>query len=300
MAKSHYELLDVALDAPAEEIKRAFRREIAKYHPDKVQHLGQEFQDIASVRAAELTQAYKTLTDATLRAEYDAALGSGGPGNGTAPPAAPPGDAGHETHHAAQPHSQSHAPHEHQHQPSEAPPSGSAAAESAGSARTHEAPPEAVASQFARERAGARQFVSRAALGRFRAALDAECPGSQAYAVQGFDLGCLPRGSFFSFKLPPRLLARQTPAVTAATVSETAALLSRVKKDTQRDLCVFLLGQELARPSELAPAVADLRRRVTGAGGTVFVVPVSIEDWRAHMPSDAPALVRTILTRLKP
>jgi hypothetical protein len=156
-----------------------------------------------------------------------------------------------------------------------------------------------VASQFARERAGARQFVTRAALGRFRAALDAECPGSQPYAVHGFDIGCLPRGSFFSFKLPPRLLARQTPAVTASTVSETAALLGRVKRDPQRDLCVFMLGQELAPPSTLAPAVADLRRRVTGAGGTLFVVPVSTEDWRAHMPSDAPDLVRAILTRLK-
>ena len=48
MGKTHYELLGVAADAPAEEIKHAFRREIAKYHPDKVQHLGQEFQDIAA------------------------------------------------------------------------------------------------------------------------------------------------------------------------------------------------------------------------------------------------------------
>jgi len=46
--------------------------------------------------------------------------------------------------------------------------------------------------------------------------------------------------------------------------------------------------------------VADVRRRATGAGGTLFVVPVSTEDWRAHMPADAPALVRAILARLKP
>ena len=36
-----------ARDAPADEIKKAFRREIARYHPDKVQHLGQEFQEMA-------------------------------------------------------------------------------------------------------------------------------------------------------------------------------------------------------------------------------------------------------------
>jgi len=75
VARTHYELLDVAHAAPAEEIKHAFRREIAKYHPDKVQHPGQEFQDIASARAAELTQAYKTRTNAALRAECDASLG---------------------------------------------------------------------------------------------------------------------------------------------------------------------------------------------------------------------------------
>ena len=33
------------------------RREIARYHPDKVQHLGPEFQEIAATRAAELTEA---------------------------------------------------------------------------------------------------------------------------------------------------------------------------------------------------------------------------------------------------
>ncbi|MGE0392308.1 MAG: J domain-containing protein [Vicinamibacterales bacterium] len=296
MAKSHYELLEVAADAPAEEIKRAFRREIARYHPDKVQHLGQEFQDIAAVRAAELTQAYKTLTDATLRAEYDAGLGGHGPAGGTAAPPPPAGDA-----HEPPAGPGAHAPHAHPPRAqAEAPRSEPAHADAARPAHAPDAPPEAVASQFARDRAGARQFVSRAALGRFRGALDAECPGSQAWAVPGFDMGCLPRGSFFAFKLPPRLLARQTPAVTASTVNETATLLSRVKKDAQRDLCVFLLGQELAPPSELAPAVADLRRRVTGTGGTVFVVPVSTEDWRAHMPADAPALVRSILTRLKP
>jgi len=284
VTKTHYELLDVALDAPAEEIKRAFRREIAKYHPDKVQHLGQEFQDIASVRAAELTQAYKTLTDALLRAEYDTALGGAAIGNGTASPTPAPSETP-----AQEPQAHTKAPR------AEAP-----HAEPARPAHAPEAPPESVASQFARDRAGARQFVSRAALGRFRAALDAECPGSQSYPVHGFDMGCLPRGSFVSFKLPPRILARQTPAVTTAAVSEAALLLSRVKKDAQRDLCVFLLGQELAPSSELAPAVTDLRRRVTGAGGTLFVVPVSTEDWRAHMPSDAPPLVRAILARLKP
>lgn len=269
MAKSHYDLLAVARDATAEEIKHAFRREIAKYHPDKVQHLGQEFQDIASVRAAELTQAYKTLADARLRVEYDATL-DGPPVPEAAPPSPPrPPEVGSEPEPA----------------PPRAPDTG---------------PNQPAASQFDRERAGARQFVTRAAVARFQAALDAECPGAGRLDAHGFDAGCLPKGAFLSFKLPPRVLARVRPVVNAATVVETGGLLARLKKDAQRDLCVFLLGPEVALASELAPAVTELRRRAAALGGTLFVVPVSTNDWRAHVPADAPPLVRAILARLKP
>src|SRR5438128_10969238 len=92
-------MLDVPASASVDEIKRAFRREIAKYHPDKVQHLGKEFQEIAAIKAAELTQAYKTLTDESLRAEYDALVEDGSapadvhhhaPAPSAAPSEAPP------------------------------------------------------------------------------------------------------------------------------------------------------------------------------------------------------------------
>ena len=264
MAKSHYDLLDVARGAPPEEIKHAFRREIAKYHPDKVQHLGKEFQDIASVRAAELTQAYKTLTDAVLRAEYDATLEA--PPVADTAPFVPP-----ET-----------------------------TRESAPAQRPPETTPHQPApSQFDRERAGARQFVTRAAVARFQAALDAECPGSGKLEATAFDAGCLPKGAFLSFKLPPRVLARVSQVVNAAAVVEAGGYLSRLKKDAQRGLCLFLLGPEVAPAAQLASAVSDLRRRAAGLGGMLFVVPVSTNDWRAHVPADAPGLVRAILARLK-
>src|SRR5260370_31314688 len=64
-------MLSVASDGPADDIKKAFRREIARYHPDKVQHLGQEFQVMASGIAADLTEAYRILMDPALRATYD-------------------------------------------------------------------------------------------------------------------------------------------------------------------------------------------------------------------------------------
>lgn len=77
--KTHYELLSLPSTADADAIKKAFRREIARYHPDKVIHLGAEFQDMAATRAAELTVAYKTLSDPSLREEYDASIEAGVP-----------------------------------------------------------------------------------------------------------------------------------------------------------------------------------------------------------------------------
>src|SRR4029079_8261932 len=64
-------MLSVGQDAPADEIKKALRREVARYHPDKVQHLGPEFQDMAAGIAADLTEAYRILMDPALRAKDD-------------------------------------------------------------------------------------------------------------------------------------------------------------------------------------------------------------------------------------
>src|SRR5438128_5477812 len=69
--KDYYALLEIASTSSADEVKRAFRSQIARYHPDKVQHLGKEFQAMAAERAAELTEAYRILSDDKRRAEYD-------------------------------------------------------------------------------------------------------------------------------------------------------------------------------------------------------------------------------------
>ena len=73
-ARTHYELLSLDPSAELAAIKSAFREQIARYHPDKVAHLGQEFQDLAVQKTAELTAAYKTLTNPARRAEYDSSL----------------------------------------------------------------------------------------------------------------------------------------------------------------------------------------------------------------------------------
>ena len=53
--------LGIAPGASREEIKAAHRRLAAKYHPDKVQHLGNDFQKLAEARFKEIQQAYDEL-----------------------------------------------------------------------------------------------------------------------------------------------------------------------------------------------------------------------------------------------
>jgi hypothetical protein len=69
--KSCYEVLDVSPAASPGEIRHAFRRALARYHPDKVQHLGTEFHEIAAAKTAEITEAYRTLSNPSARADYD-------------------------------------------------------------------------------------------------------------------------------------------------------------------------------------------------------------------------------------
>jgi hypothetical protein len=271
MSKNYYELLELAPSAPVDEIKRAFRREIAKYHPDKVQHLGKEFQEIAAVRAAELTEAYKILSDDTLRADYDEQLGSGGVAPAHAPSSPPPA--------APAPHAAAARP----------------AHESRGSTDPVQPPGSSV---FQHERAQSTDIVLNFARARFKQALAIEFGQYDDLRLQGFDVCCIPKQAFFSMKVPPRVFGRTVPVVNAAAVAETWTLAARAPKD-KRDLCVFLMGPEVAPPGELAAAINEARRRPMLAGGTMFMVPVNTRTWAAHVPADAPPVVKTVLARLK-
>lgn len=272
MSKTYYEMFEVAPSATVDEIKRAFRREIAKYHPDKVQHLGQEFQEIAAVKAAELTAAYKVLTDQALRADYDAQLSGGAPAGEPAPP--PPADTPPA---ATRP-------------PAEPPPAAHAAPEP---------PRSAPSSVFQEERAGARDLVLKAAVARFRAVLEGEFGRYEAPQLAGFQVTCVPKPAFFSMKFPPRVFGRVVPVVDAAAVAEAWSLAARTPRDKQRDLCVFLMGPSVAQPGELAVAISEERRKPMPAGGKLFLIPMNTRTWAAHVPADAPPVVKSLLTRLK-
>ena len=271
-------MLGVVPTASADEIKRAFRREIAKYHPDKVQHLGEEFQAIAASKAADLTAAHRALNDESRRAEYDAKLSAASvaPSEGAPPPASP----------AAQ-----HA--------TTRPERRARAAEGASSSRPTPQPPQPRRPVRSSDRVGATDLVRKAAVMRFRAAANQEFPNADEASVRGFDVAFQPpKAGFFSRTRPPRILGRFVDIVDAEAVRESWALAARAKTDEQRGSCVFLMGPVLAPVGELGRAIAELRRTVVSSG-MLTMVPVNTASWSAHVPNDAPPVARALLSRLR-
>ena len=77
--KDYYEILGIQKGASKDEVKRAFRKLAAKYHPDK--KTGDE------AKFKEISEAYSTLSDDKKRAEYDTygrSYAGGNPGTGQA------------------------------------------------------------------------------------------------------------------------------------------------------------------------------------------------------------------------
>jgi curved DNA-binding protein CbpA len=268
--KNYYELLEIPPEAPAEEIKRSFRAQIARYHPDKVQHLGKEFQSLAADRAAELTEAYRILSDAGRRAEYDRAFAEAG---ATISPAAPSAPVTAQHQGSAEPHQQTPAP---------APPS-------------QDAPP--LGGQFKAERASGDEFVRKATLSRLRQALEAVGGGYEESQLRGFDLALVPKKKLFGSNTNPKLLARFVAQLDREAIA--AAWLQALKwGDTKKDdVCVLLLGTALVTAGELAGEIAEQRRKSRGA--RITLIPVDARVWNAHMPLDAPAIAKTLVARLK-
>jgi hypothetical protein len=260
--QNFYQLLSVEPTATSEEIKRAFRSEIARYHPDKVHHLGKEFQEMAASRAAALTEAYRILMNGELRAEYDRMFADAG-ASASAP--------------AAPPHPQ-------------APPSHFATREPPSADRDVTPPP-----RFATERRDRDDFVRKATLGRFRAALAAEVGTIAEVATRGFDLDFTVKAKkLFSRDGGQRFAVKVVPSVDKLAVQEAWSAAQKAAVP----VCVFLMGSKLASARELAEVIADLRKRERGGAG-ISIIPVDVRDWTAHVPSDAPDTCKNVLKRLR-
>lgn len=59
--KTPHDILGIPLTASQDEIKIAYRQLAGQYHPDKVAHLGDEFQALAEQRFKQIQEAYEKL-----------------------------------------------------------------------------------------------------------------------------------------------------------------------------------------------------------------------------------------------
>ena len=65
-----FEILGVRSDATLEQIRSAYRDQVARYHPDK--HRGNPLEELAAARLVEINRAYDILSDEAKRAAYQA------------------------------------------------------------------------------------------------------------------------------------------------------------------------------------------------------------------------------------
>jgi hypothetical protein len=273
--KTHYELLGLDNSADSDAIKKAFRREIARYHPDKVIHLGAEFQELAATRAAALTVAYKTLTDAALREEYDHSIAAGLP---------PP-----------------HLPQEPRPPVSEPPPQPQQAPYSG--AETPPPPsPTGGKVRFATERANRDIILKRAVTGRVLGVVEAAYGKLDTPTVRGFDLAMVPLAKPRFLGAPaPRVLVKIVEAVNPAAVTEAYNAASRARVHTGKSpIVVLLCSSQIASQRELSQANdANARqRKAPDSPHEIAVVVVDIADWSCRVPPDCSAAVNKLIKEI--
>jgi hypothetical protein len=260
VTRNHYDVLEVASTARPDEIKRAFRAQIARYHPDKVQHLGKEFQEMAAVRAAELTEAYRVLSNEAERGEYDRILSVAGlqarpsfvnqsASTGTPPP------------------------------------------------RSEEDKPRVRTASYTKERASRDEFVRRASVDKIRQALALVQSDYTETQVRGFDIAMMPKAKLFGGGKGPRVLGRFIEPVDATAVADAWSMAAKWISSPNDEICVLLLGSPVAPPRELADAIAEQRR--LHRTEKLTIIPIDVRNWDAHIPLDTPGVCKDLLIRLK-
>jgi len=71
MTKKYYEILEISENATAQEIKKAYRKQALKYHPDKQGNKSLEERQKANDRMREVNQAFEVLGDEEKKRRYD-------------------------------------------------------------------------------------------------------------------------------------------------------------------------------------------------------------------------------------
>lgn len=269
-------MLGLEPTADADAIKRAFRREIARYHPDKVTHLGREFQEMAATRAAELTVAYKTLTDPALRAEYDASVAAGlPPPHMPAPPPAPRPEVPVDPAPLKPP--------------------------TIDEIRTP-VPPGGSPGRFASERADRDVILRRAIAGRVHATVEALYGKVETPTVRGFDLAMVPVAKArFLGTAPPRVLVKVVGLADSAAITEAWNAASRARVHAGRSPVVVLLFSRRVGPAnELSKAWDSTarQRKAPDAPEEITVIVVDVADWSCRLPPNPSAAARKLADQI--
>lgn len=264
--RNYYDLLAIDAAASVDDVKKAFKHEIAKYRPDKVQHLGQEFQAMASALAADLTEAYRILVDPELRAKYDEDLRLRRETPEPAPlqwATTPP-------------------PHRTLRNQSPRP------AHSSRASAVAERPGASVAIPVS---------LKRDAIAKLRQAVTG-IPGGLEASVAGFDAMFVvkpKKGLFRKGDEEVRLLVRFVPRVDCRAVVDAWPLA--LKAPGSGVPCVLLLGLSVAPPAELAKAMP--RHPPKSRDHEPVFVPVDMNSWEAVPPPETPASVLAVIRRLR-
>ncbi len=58
---SPYDVLKISPQADVNQIKKAYHQALQEYHPDKVDHLGEDIKKLAKLKTEEIIKAYQTL-----------------------------------------------------------------------------------------------------------------------------------------------------------------------------------------------------------------------------------------------
>ena len=264
--KNYYELLEIAREAPAEEVKKSFRAQIAKYHPDKVHHLGKEFQAMAADARG---GADRGVPDSfgrgpPCRLRRDACERRSGGRNGRRAD---------------------------QRRPRRTP-EPAAARSSRSRRRLRRGQVSSIRNARRRD-----TFVRKATMDRFRQAF-AQVAGraTTKRTVRGFDFASAPKTRLFGRGKGPRFWDDSCPASTRRR-SRAPGPTPAAGSPSGDEICVMLMGTVLASraswltPSRAAPETGTRRGKVT-------LIPVDSSVWDAHMPTDAPPVAKELLTRL--
>jgi curved DNA-binding protein CbpA len=260
--KNPYEVLGLEPGCPTDEIKKRFRQQIALYHPDKVQHLGKEIQDLAAARAADLTEAYEFLGDSARRTAYDAQLEISCAGGECRDESLRTG--GRES---------------------------AIFREEARSTPTR-GPGEIEVSDFMRK----------AAINRLRSTVAAHVPGAGPKNLTGFDAAFVSRSKWSLFKPQPSLcvLGRLVDRVDGEAVRDTWRYVLRPGLLPPGETYLFLMGSPMEEGRTLSRAITETRGRApVGNGIQILMVPLNISTWEALTPCQAPALLRTMIGALR-